>query len=1138
MKKLLFIFLLCGTLIAQTKWSDYPRVTSVDTNDVFLMSRTGSMKSFLFSSMRNTFNLLYGRLGFNNTWTGINNFSGSILGNGNGLSISSNTSIVNINGKLTSYNSRIIQDSTNLVLDVRSIYGGDTYENQDTLWTVIGDLWSAIASGKLGGMRGRIVAAESGIKINTDSVNVFSNKFISTKDSLSIHRAAINVNSSNISLGVTETNKLKDSVTVHRGLINVNKDSVNILSTRTLLANDSLTVHRAAINTNANSITLKVSSTDYNGTTIASKINLTDATVTIDAKHIKIDGTTTFSAGYDPTGKIALGGAATDVNNNVTTISGGKITTKSLTASQIRVNTLSADSITAGHIRAGVLNADSIQAGYLSANRIAAKSLDASKIRVSSLVADSITAGHIKSSILSADSIKTGSLAGINMSIGSANNIFKADANGIYLGNATFASAPFRVNMLGAATMTSGNIGGWTINSTNISSPSDKIILDNTNSQIHVGTAPNILIDGVTNTIGTSDFNSGVRGWQIGGSGNAEFQNAVIRGTLRSGLFLYNEVMSTAGTAGVFPSAAKLRADVVIPSTPTYGTATVSVDVDDREGITHLSARTFAVNDILRLKDGLVGDTWLKVSSYSDQTSFWRYTCIIMAGTNNVTYTKGLGIPDYGVSGQGFIIQTADQANSPYLQMATHAATFSSQDVNGYLVTTPQLKIGNLNGSYGYVSDTYGFATGQYGSGLVNLTIEPTNGFRIRNNTTTLANWDNSGNILIGQTGVGQSNVYITSGAVKLRNNITDMITLNSDGTGNFAGNITSTATITGGTIQTATSGQRVVISGIDNIIKFYDSNGFLGGSIGAYQLGDTYLYITGQSYLYVNSSVRATAFSLYNGDFSIDNYGKITRVNNISPTAKYCLVGDGISFTPRLLAMSDLPALTANRVLLSDASGYVSASTVTNTTLGYLDATSSIQTQLNGKQATITGGASSIVSSNLTASKVAVSDASGKVAVSTIASSELFTPAYGELYDAVATSTITCDGSTYVKWTGSTVGECLNVTGSTATDDLTIATGNGGKYKVSWTVSFKANTTGDYYWTAVIDRGAIPGQVIDSKSKKRINVGTTNVDYNVSGSAIISLSAGAHIDVGCYGTNTNVVTVSYLNLNITKISN
>ena len=83
--------------------------------------------------------------------------------------------------------------------------------------------------------------------------------------------------------------------------------------------------------------------------------------------------------------------------------------------------------------------------------------------------------------------------------------------------------------------------------------------------------------------------------------------------------------------------------------------------------------------------------------------------------------------------------------------------------------------------------------------------------------------------------------------------------------------------------------------------------------------------------------------------------------------------------------------AVTANRALVSDSTGNVSASSVTDTELGYLTGvTSNLQTQLNAKQATITGGASTIVSSNLTVNRALVSDASGKVAVSAVTSTEL----------------------------------------------------------------------------------------------------------------------------------------------------
>jgi len=63
--------------------------------------------------------------------------------------------------------------------------------------------------------------------------------------------------------------------------------------------------------------------------------------------------------------------------------------------------------------------------------------------------------GYFRGDITGASGAFSGSI-----SIGSGNNIFKADSNGIYLGNATFASAPFRVTMAGALTATSVTISG------------------------------------------------------------------------------------------------------------------------------------------------------------------------------------------------------------------------------------------------------------------------------------------------------------------------------------------------------------------------------------------------------------------------------------------------------------------------------------------------------------------------------------------------------------------------------------------------------------------------------------------------------------------------------------------------------
>jgi hypothetical protein len=85
------------------------------------------------------------------------------------------------------------------------------------------------------------------------------------------------------------------------------------------------------------------------------------------------------------------------------------------------------------------------------------------------------------------------------------------------------------------------------------------------------------------------------------------------------------------------------------------------------------------------------------------------------------------------------------------------------------------------------------------------------------------------------------------------------------------------------------------------------------------------------------------------------------------------------------------LSNLAVNKALLSDASGKVAVSAVTNTELSYLSSvTSAIQTQLNAKQVTLTGGATTIATSDLTINKALLSDGSGKVAVSAVTNTEL----------------------------------------------------------------------------------------------------------------------------------------------------
>lgn len=86
-------------------------------------------------------------------------------------------------------------------------------------------------------------------------------------------------------------------------------------------------------------------------------------------------------------------------------------------------------------------------------------------------------------------------------------------------------------------------------------------------------------------------------------------------------------------------------------------------------------------------------------------------------------------------------------------------------------------------------------------------------------------------------------------------------------------------------------------------------------------------------------------------------------------------------------IATTDITNVTASATEVNVLDG-ITAST---TELNYVDGvTSSIQTQINGKQATITGAATTIDDTDLTASRAVISDASGKVAVSGVTTTEL----------------------------------------------------------------------------------------------------------------------------------------------------
>tara|TARA_S200000501_G_scaffold315072_1_gene307272 strand:+ start:306 stop:3926 length:3621 start_codon:yes stop_codon:yes gene_type:complete len=125
------------------------------------------------------------------------------------------------------------------------------------------------------------------------------------------------------------------------------------------------------------------------------------------------------------------GNAASDVNSNNTTISGGKIRTGEIESTGY--------SYTSGNFSTAGMQID----------------LDDGVIRSKNFGVDSSGSAFFKGDVTGASGTFSGDL-----SIGSSNSIFKATTSGIQLGHATFGSAPFRVTAAGALTATDATITG------------------------------------------------------------------------------------------------------------------------------------------------------------------------------------------------------------------------------------------------------------------------------------------------------------------------------------------------------------------------------------------------------------------------------------------------------------------------------------------------------------------------------------------------------------------------------------------------------------------------------------------------------------------------------------------------------
>jgi hypothetical protein len=165
-----------------------------------------------------------------------------------------------------------------------------------------------------------------------------------------------------------------------------------------------------------------------------------------------------------------------------------------------------------------------------------------------------------------------------------------------------------------------------------------------------------------------------------------------IRGNAAFDTLLFQEVMTTKGTIQIVKSGGELFDACTVTGT----TFTIKITKSPSGGA------PFANGDRCLIDNG-INATWFSVGAGSDQTTYWQYTATYQSGSNSAVYKTGTAIADYGVSGGGGLLLSADMSNAPWLSIFKHSGSPWS-DIE-YLV-----KLGNLNGYAGYTSDVYGLA--------------------------------------------------------------------------------------------------------------------------------------------------------------------------------------------------------------------------------------------------------------------------------------------------------------------------------------------------------------------------------------------------------------------------------------------
>lgn len=322
-----------------------------------------------------------------------------------------------------------------------------------------------------------------------------------------------------------------------------------------------------------------------------------------------------------------------------------------------------------------------------------------------------------------------------------------------YLSSGVYGFKAYATNgttVIFEASDTQQKMAGWyfddTTLATNATVANANVLIDSANSLLRLGpTSGNyITIDGANQKVESSNYVSGYAGAGFHlSSGLLEIGNIACRGIFRTAVFQKDIISAVGGNVIISKGADLLNADMTA-----LDASTLTIEGNE----------TFAVSDILRIKDG-ADDEWMTVTNIASAPT---YTVTRDGGSAygadaNPTWKTGATVVNYGPSAAGGVYMTASETNAPYVQVFTHAGA-------PWTTISTHMRMGNLNGYLGYAAATYGIGIGGSAANNANLTFDTTNGLRLRTATTDKIVLDMSGNAYIaGTVTIGGSSGVLAS---------------------------------------------------------------------------------------------------------------------------------------------------------------------------------------------------------------------------------------------------------------------------------------------------------------------------------------------------------------------------------------